>query len=448
MFRKILIANRGEIAVRIIRAAKELGIATVAVYSEADRDSLHVRYADEAICLGGMSGQDSYLKIPSIMSAAEITGADAIHPGYGFLSENTQFAEICDMYHIAFIGPRAECIAKMGDKATARATAIACGVPVTPGTGIVKTPAEAKKLIEEKIGWPVMIKATAGGGGKGMRIAWNAEELEPAMLAAQGEAGAAFGNPDVYIEKYLANPRHIEIQILGDSHGNVIYLGERDCSIQRRHQKLIEEAPAFSLPADMRNKMGMAAVALAKAIRYDSAGTLEFLVDHDRDFYFMEMNTRVQVEHTVTEMITGLDIIKLQIQIAAGARLNINQSDIVLTGHAIECRINAEDPENDFLPSPGVLEKFILPGGNGVRVDTHSYQGYEISPWYDSMIGKLITFGIDRAEAVAKMKRALQEFIVEGIETTIPFHLKVLQNPLYLEGKTSTNFIEENFSDK
>ncbi|MDR3258267.1 MAG: acetyl-CoA carboxylase biotin carboxylase subunit [Fusobacteriaceae bacterium] len=448
MFKKILIANRGEIAVRIIRAARELDIPTVAVYSEADKNSLHVKLADESVCIGSVSSAESYLKIPNIIAAAEITGADAIHPGYGFLSENTKFSEICGMYNITFIGPRAECITKMGDKATARATAIANGVPVTNGTGIVSSVAVAKKLIKDKIGYPVMIKATAGGGGKGMRIANTEKELEENMVAAQNEAESAFGNPDVYIEKYLKNPRHIEIQILGDKHGNVIYLGERDCSIQRRHQKLIEEAPSFSLPIDIRNKMGIAAVTLASAIKYDSAGTLEFLVDGNNDFYFMEMNTRVQVEHTVTEMITGLDIIKLQIQIAAGAKLNIKQNDIVLTGHAIECRINAEDPRNDFLPSPGIIEKFIVPGGNGVRVDTHSYQGYEISPYYDSMIGKLITFGIDRNEAIAKMKRALREFIIEGIDTTIPFHLEVLDNKLYKDGKISTNFIAENFSNK
>ena len=448
MFKKILIANRGEIAVRVIRAARELGIKTVAVYSEADKESLHVRLADEAVCIGGVSSTESYLKVPNIIAAAEITGADAIHPGYGFLSENAKFASICEEHNITFIGPRPECITKMGDKATARATAIANNVPLTNGTGIVRSISEAKKEFNETITYPVMIKATAGGGGKGMRIARNDEELEMNIVAAQTEAGAAFGNPDVYIEKFVENPRHIEIQILGDKYGNVIYLGERDCSIQRRHQKLIEEAPSFSLPFEVRKAMGEAAVTLAKAINYDSAGTLEFLVDKDNKFYFMEMNTRVQVEHTVTEMVTGLDIIKLQIQIASGAKLNISQDDIQLFGHAIECRINAEDPENNFLPSPGVLTKYIVPGGNGVRVDSHSYQGYEISPYYDSMIGKLITFGINREEAIAKMKRALNEYIIEGIDTTIPFHLEVLNNELYLAGKTSTNFIEENFSKK
>lgn len=446
MFKKILIANRGEIAVRVIRAAKELGISTVAVYSDVDKDSLHVRLADEAVCIGGAAANDSYLKIPNIMAAAEITGADAIHPGYGFLSENAKFGEICQKYDITFIGPRPDCITRMGDKATARATAIENDVPVTNGTGIIKDVEVAKEFIKEKVGYPVMIKATAGGGGKGMRIARNEEELKENIVAAQNEAGAAFGNPDVYVEKYVENPRHIEIQIIGDKHGNVIYLGERDCSIQRRHQKLIEEAPSFSLPIHVRRKMGEAAVKLASAIEYDSAGTLEFLVDKNNDFFFMEMNTRVQVEHTVTEMVTGLDIIKLQIQVAAGSRLNIKQEDIMLEGHSIECRINAEDSKNNFLPSPGVLETFIVPGGNGVRVDSHSYQGYEISPYYDSMIGKLITFGIDRNEAIVKMKRALEEFIIEGIDTTIPFHLKVLNNQLYLDGMTSTNFIDEQFS--
>lgn len=448
MFNKILIANRGEIAVRIIRAAKELGIKTVAVYSQADKESLHVKLADEAICIGGISSTESYLKVPNIIAAAQITGADAIHPGYGFLSENAKFASICEEHNIVFIGPRAECITRMGDKATARATAIENNVPVTNGTGIVRDIEEAKKEIAERIKYPVMIKATAGGGGKGMRIARNDEELERNIVAAQTEAGSAFGNPDVYIEKFVENPRHVEVQILGDKHGNVIYLGERDCSIQRRHQKLIEEAPSFSLPNSVRKAMGQAAVALAKAINYDSAGTLEFLVDKNNDFYFMEMNTRVQVEHTVTEMVTGLDIIKLQIEVAAGKKLNIEQDDVVLIGHAIECRINAEDCENGFLPSPGVITKYIAPGGFGVRVDSHSYQGYEISPYYDSMIGKLITFGVNREEAIAKMRRALKEYVIEGVDTTIPFHLQVLDNELYLAGKTSTNFIEENFSKK
>lgn len=448
MFKKILIANRGEIAVRVIRAARELGIKTVAVYSEADKESLHVQIADEAICIGGPLSTESYLKIPNIIAAAEITGSDAIHPGYGFLSENSRFAKICETHNIVFIGPNPECIIKMGDKATARETAIENNVPLTRGTGIVKNIDAAKKEVEENIKYPVIIKATAGGGGKGMRIARNSEELESGIIAAQNEAEAAFGNPDVYIEKFVENPKHVEIQILGDKFGNVIHLGERDCSIQRRHQKLIEEAPSFSLPEKVRKKMGESAVRLAKAIGYDSAGTMEFLVDSNNDFYFMEMNTRVQVEHTVTEMITGLDIIKLQIKIAEGEKLNIEQEDVMLYGHAIECRINAEDSENGFLPSPGVITKYIAPGGNGVRIDSHSYQGYEISPYYDSMIGKLIVHGLNRDEAIEKMKRALMEYIIEGVDTTIPFHLEVLDNPLYREGKVSTNFIEENFFKK
>lgn len=448
MFKKILIANRGEIAVRIIRAARELGIPTVAVYSEADKDSLHVKLADEAICIGGPLSTESYLKIPNILAAAEVTGANAIHPGYGFLSENARFARICESHNITFIGPRPEAIEQMGDKATARETAIKNNVPLTNGTGIVMSIEKAKKDVEERIGYPVMIKATAGGGGKGMRIARDSHELETNIVAAQTEADAAFGNPDVYIEKFVENPKHVEVQILGDKYGNVIHLGERNCSIQRRHQKLIEEAPSFGLPENVRKAMGEAAVKLAKAINYDSAGTLEFLVDKDNNFYFMEMNTRVQVEHTVTEMVTGVDIIKLQIKIAEGEKLNISQEDIVLFGHAIECRINAEDTENNFLPSPGTIEKYIVSGGPGVRVDSHSYQGYEISPYYDSMIGKLIVHGVDREEAISRMKRALKDFVIEGIDTTIPFHLEVLDNKVYRSGDVTTKFIEENFSNK
>ncbi|MGX6591335.1 acetyl-CoA carboxylase biotin carboxylase subunit [Cetobacterium ceti] len=448
MFKKILIANRGEIAVRIIRAARELGIPTVAVYSEADKDSLHVKLADEAICIGGPLSTESYLKIPNILAAAEVTGANAIHPGYGFLSENARFARICESHNITFIGPRPEAIKQMGDKATARETAIKNNVPLTNGTGIVMSIEKAKKDVEERIGYPVMIKATAGGGGKGMRIARDPHELETNIVAAQTEADAAFGNPDVYIEKFVENPKHVEVQILGDKYGNVIHLGERNCSIQRRHQKLIEEAPSFGLPENVRKAMGEAAVKLAKAINYDSAGTLEFLVDKDNNFYFMEMNTRVQVEHTVTEMVTGVDIIKLQIKIAEGEKLNISQEDIVLFGHAIECRINAEDTENNFLPSPGTIEKYIVSGGPGVRVDSHSYQGYEISPYYDSMIGKLIVHGVDREEAISRMKRALKDFVIEGIDTTIPFHLEVLDNKVYRSGDVTTKFIEENFSNK
>ncbi len=445
MFNKILIANRGEVAVRIIRAAKELGIKTVAVYSEADRDSLHVKLADEAVCIGGALSTDSYLKIPNIIAAAEMTGANAIHPGYGFLAENVKFAKICQVHDIVFIGPAPEAIEKMGDKATARKTAIEVGVPLTNGTGIVKSIVEAKKIVDEKIGYPVIVKATAGGGGKGMRLVRKPEELEEKIIAAQTEAEAAFGNPDVYIEKFIEEPRHIEIQIIGDKYGNVIHLGERDCSIQRRHQKLIEEAPSHNLPEKVRKAMGEAAVKLAKNINYDSAGTLEFLVDKDNNFYFMEMNTRVQVEHTVTEMITGIDIIKLQIRIAEGDRLNISQDDVDCFGHAIECRINAENVEEGFIPSPGKIEKYIAPGGLGVRIDSHAYQGYEISPYYDSMIGKLIVHGITREEAIQKMKRALEEYTIDGISTTIPFYLEILDNEIYKNGIVTTKFIEENF---
>jgi len=447
MFKKILIANRGEIAVRIIRAAKELEIKTVAVYSAADKDSLHVTLADEAICIGPAMSTESYLKIPNIIAAAEVTGAEAIHPGYGFLAENAEFAKICKRHGIVFIGPSPECINNMGDKATARATAVANGVPLTNGTGIIHKMEDARKVVHEKIGYPVMIKATAGGGGKGMRIARDDDEFAVNFVAAQNEADAAFGNPDCYVEKYVENPRHIEFQIVGDKFGNVVHLGERDCSIQRRHQKLVEEAPSATLPEDVRRKMGEAAVKLAKAINYDSVGTLEFLVDVNNDFFFMEMNTRVQVEHTITEAITGFDIIKAQIIVASGHELHVKQSDIELHGHSIECRINAEDPENGFMPSAGTLEKYIVPGGIGVRVDSHSYQGYSIPPYYDSMIGKLIVHGIDREEAIIRMKRALEEYKIEGVETTIKFHEKVLENEEFKSGNYTTNFIEKNFPE-
>jgi acetyl-CoA carboxylase biotin carboxylase subunit len=447
MFKKILIANRGEIAVRIIRAAKELEIKTVAVYSVADKESLHVELADEAICIGPAMSTESYLKIPNIIAAAEATGAEAIHPGYGFLAENAEFAKICKKHGIVFIGPSPEAINNMGDKATARATAIANGVPLTNGTGIIHEMEEARATVHEKIGYPVMIKATAGGGGKGMRIARDDEEFAINFAAAQNEADAAFGNPDCYVEKYVENPRHIEIQIVGDKFGHVVHLGERDCSIQRRHQKLIEEAPSATLPEDVRIKMGEAAVKLAKAINYDSVGTLEFLVDVNNDFFFMEMNTRVQVEHTVTEAVTGFDIIKAQIIVASGHELQITQDDIELHGHSIECRINAEDSDNGFMPSAGTLEKYVVPGGIGVRVDSHSYQGYSIPPYYDSMIGKLIVHGVDREEAIIRMKRALEEYQIEGVETTIKFHEKVLNNEEFKSGKYSTNFIEKNFPE-
>ena len=447
MFKKILIANRGEIAVRIIRAARELGIATVAVYSEADKDSLHVKLADEAICIGAASSADSYLKIPNIISAALITKSEAIHPGYGFLAENASFAKICAQNNIVFIGPSPELINMMGDKATARETAIKHKVPITKGSdGIVPNVEKAKK-VAKWITYPVMIKATAGGGGKGMRIAHDEKELVENYIAAQNEAKAAFGNPDVYIEKYVEEPRHVEIQVIGDKFGNVVHLGERDCSIQRRHQKLIEEAPSAGIDAKTRDKMGKFAAKLAKGIGYDSVGTLEFLVDKSMNFYFMEMNTRIQVEHTISEEITGVDLIKEQIRVAAGEKLSFSQKDININGHAIECRINAEDSENGFLPSSGTLEKYIPSGGIGVRVDSHSYQNYDIPPYYDSMIAKLIVKGKNREEAIQRMKRALKEFLIEGIDTTIPFHLRVLDNEEFKKGTIYTNFIETHFKD-
>ena len=447
MFKKILIANRGEIAVRIIRAARELGISTVAVYSEADADSLHVALADEAICIGPASSSESYLKIPNIISAAQITGAEAIHPGYGFLSENASFAKICTQNNIVFIGPKPELINMMGDKATARETAIKHKVPITKGSdGIVPNVEEAKK-VAKWITYPVMIKATAGGGGKGMRIAHDEKELAENYVVAQNEAKANFGNPDVYIEKYVEEPRHVEIQVIGDKFGNVVHLGERDCSIQRRNQKLVEETPSPGIDAKTREKMGKFAAKLAKGIGYDSVGTLEFLVDNSMNFYFMEMNTRIQVEHTISEEITGVDLVKEQIRVAAGEKLSFTQKDIEIRGHVIECRINAEDSENGFLPSSGVLEKYIPSGGIGVRVDSHSYQNYEIPPYYDSMIAKLIVKGKNREEAIARMKRALKEFKIEGVDTTIPFHLKVLENEAFKEGKFYTNFIETYFKE-
>ena len=447
MFKKILIANRGEIAVRIIRAARELGIATVAVYSEADKDSLHVKLADEAICIGAASSADSYLKIPNIISAALITKSEAIHPGYGFLAENASFAKICAQNNIVFIGPSPELINMMGDKAKARETAIKHKEAITKGSdGIVPNVEEAKK-VAKWITYPVMIKATAGGGGKGMRIAHDEKELVENYIAAQNEAKAAFGNPDVYIEKYVEEPRHVEIQVIGDKFGNVVHLGERDCSIQRRHQKLIEEAPSAGIDAKTRDKMGKFAAKLAKGIGYDSVGTLEFLVDKSMNFYFMEMNTRIQVEHTISEEITGVDLIKEQIRVAAGEKLSFSQKDININGHAIECRINAEDSENGFLPSSGTLEKYIPAGGIGVRVDSHSYQNYDIPPYYDSMIAKLIVKGKNREEAIQRMKRALKEFLIEGIDTTIPFHLRVLDNEEFKKGTIYTNFIETHFKD-
>ncbi|MHB8155320.1 MAG: acetyl-CoA carboxylase biotin carboxylase subunit [Candidatus Omnitrophota bacterium] len=443
MFNKVLIANRGEIALRIIRACKELGIRTVAVYSQADKDSLHVRFADEAICIGKPKSSDSYLSIPAIISAAEIADVDAIHPGYGFLSERAHFAEICESCKITFIGPPPLAITKMGDKSVAKDTMKQAKVPIVPGSeGTVKDEHDAIK-IAEKIGYPVMIKASAGGGGKGMRIAHNRPSLVSNLQTAQAEAQAAFGNNEVYIEKYIDGARHIEVQVLADKFGNTIHLRERECSIQRRHQKLIEETPSPAINNKTREKMGEAAVKAAKAVKYYSVGTVEFILDKDGSFYFMEMNTRIQVEHPITELITGVDLVKEQIRVAAGEKLKLAQKDIFCNGHAIECRINAEDPDNNFMPSPGKVTMYHPSGGFGVRVDSHLYTGYSVPPYYDSLIAKLIVHADDRKQAIARMRRALGEFIVEGIKTTIPFHLKVLDNPSFQKGEYSTKFIEE-----
>ncbi len=443
MFSKILIANRGEIALRIIRACKELDIRTVAVFSEVDRNSLHVRLADEAICIGQAASSSSYLNIPAIISAAEITDVEAIHPGYGFLAENPHFAEICESCKINFIGPTPENIRLMGDKMAARSTMQKAGLPIVPGSiAVVKSKEEALKTAKS-IGYPVIIKAAAGGGGKGMRICHNDLTLVSSLMTAQAEAEANFGNPSVYIEKYMEKPRHIEIQILGDKYGHLLHLGERDCSIQRRHQKLLEESPSPVVDNKLRRRLGDLALKGAKTVNYVSAGTIEFLLDSHNNFYFMEMNTRIQVEHPVTEMVTGIDLIKEQIRIAAGERLKYQQDHIQIKGAAIECRINAEDPENNFMPSPGKIEQLILPGGPGIRLDTHIYAGYEISPYYDSLIAKLIAYGRNRSEAIKIMQRALTEFYIAPIKTTIPFHLNLMENPLFLKGDISTHFIQE-----
>lgn len=444
MFKKVLIANRGEIAVRVIRACHELGIKTVAVYSTADKDALHVRLADEAYCIGPTASKDSYLNKTNLISVATATGADAIHPGYGFLAENADFAELCADCDITFIGPSPQAMTKMGDKNEARDTMKAAGVPIVPGTDdLIEDIDEAIKVAEDA-GYPVIIKATAGGGGKGMRVARTEEELISSVRQAQKEAQSAFGNPGVYLEKYLEDTRHIEIQIIADNHGNVCYLGERDCSIQRRHQKLVEEAPSPALDGETRRQMGEAAVAAAKAVNYSGAGTIEFLLDVTGKFYFMEMNTRIQVEHTVTEMITGIDLVKEQILVAAGAPLSFKQEDVQIDGWAIECRINAENPAKNFMPSPGTINFYLPPGGFGVRIDSAAYQGYKISPFYDSMIAKLIVWGKDRNDAIARMKRALSEMIVDGdgIHTTIPFHLKLLEHEKFVEGNFNTKFLE------
>jgi acetyl-CoA carboxylase, biotin carboxylase subunit len=441
MFKKVLIANRGEIALRIIRACRELDIQTVAVYSEADRESLHVRFADDDVCIGPAPARESYLKIPRLIAAAEITGADAIHPGYGFLAENAEFAETCAASNITFIGPNAEQIRLMGDKATARRTMAEVGVPIVPGTpGPVEEVEEALSFARE-IGFPVIIKAAAGGGGKGMRVANDAEDFSRAFQLARSEALSAFGSGDVYVEKYLARPRHIEFQILGDSHGNVIHLGERDCSVQRRHQKLIEEAPSPAMTPELRQRMGDDAVRGAKAIEYVGAGTIEMLLDTDGSYYFMEMNTRIQVEHPVTEMITGVDLVKEQIRVAAGERLTVKELP-PLRGHVIEVRVNAEDPARSFQPSPGRIEVFNPPGGPGVRVDTHIYTGYTVPPYYDSLLAKLICQGSTRMEAIKRMQIALDSFIVEGVTTTVPFLGRVMQNPRFQAGEVDTKFLE------
>ncbi|MBI5372127.1 MAG: acetyl-CoA carboxylase biotin carboxylase subunit [Sphingobacteriales bacterium] len=440
MFKKILIANRGEIALRIIRTAREMGIKTVAVYSTADRDSLHVKFADEAVCIGRPQSGDSYLNIPHLMAAAEITNADAIHPGYGFLAENAKFAQICNDHGIKFIGPTPEMINAMGDKITAKETMIKAGVPVVPGgDGLLKSVDEAKGIAKE-MGYPVILKATAGGGGKGMRIVWEESELEKAYDTAKAEAAAAFKNDGIYMEKFVEEPRHIEIQVAGDQYGTVCHLSERDCSIQRRHQKLVEESPSPFMTDELRYKMGEAAKKAAGAINYESVGTVEFLVDRHRNFYFMEMNTRIQVEHCVTEEVINFDLIKEQILIAAGHR--ISGKDYIPQMHSIECRINAEDPYNDFRPSPGKITVLHQPGGHGVRVDSHVYAGYVIPPYYDSMIGKLITVAQTRQEAIQTMYRALSEYVIEGVKTTIPFHLQLMQDERFRSGDFNTKFLE------
>ncbi len=440
MFKKILIANRGEIALRIIRTCKEMGIKTVAVYSQADKDSLHVRFADEAVCIGPPASSGSYLNIPNLMAAAEITNADAIHPGYGFLSENAEFSQICEEYNIKFIGASAAMITSMGDKATAKATMKAAGVPTIPGSeGLLESMEQGIELANE-IKYPVILKATAGGGGKGMRVVNNDGEFKKAWESAKAEAAAAFGNDGMYLEKFVEEPRHVEIQVFGDKHGNACHLSERDCSIQRRHQKLVEESPSPVMTDDLRQRMGEAAIKGTKAVNYEGAGTIEFLVDKNGDFYFMEMNTRIQVEHPVTEMVTSYDLIKEQIKVAAG--IQISGENYYPNGHSIECRINAEDPANNFRPSPGKITNLHYPGGAGVRVDSHVYAGYVIPPYYDSMIAKLIVYAQTREEAIVRMKRALEEFVIEGIKTTIPFHLDLMNDEGFNAGNFTTKYLD------
>ncbi|MYA77961.1 MAG: acetyl-CoA carboxylase biotin carboxylase subunit [Gemmatimonadetes bacterium] len=442
MFQKILIANRGEIALRVIRSCKELNIATLAVHSESDQDSLHVRFADEAVCIGSNAPNDSYLNIPRIISAAEIMNADAVHPGYGFLSENPHFAEVCESCDIAFIGPPSRAIRLMGDKAEARKTVAASDVPTIPGTEDVVHDEDAAVDASREIGFPLVIKASAGGGGRGIRIVRDAEELREAFRLASREAQNAFNNPALYLERYIEKARHIEVQVLGDRHGQVVHLGERDCSIQRRRQKLIEESPSPFVDDELRSRLGEAALRAARAIDYENAGTVEFLVTEDRQFYFMEMNTRIQVEHPVTEMVVSQDLVKEQIRVAAGNPLGFTQEDVQMRGHAIECRINAEDPDRNFMPSTGEITSFHTPGGYGVRVDSHVYAQYVVTPFYDSMLAKLIVWGKDREEAMTRSERALEEFIVEGINTTIPFHQFMLKHPTFRSGQADTDFVE------
>ncbi|MBM7577549.1 acetyl-CoA carboxylase biotin carboxylase subunit [Jeotgalibacillus terrae] len=444
MIKKILIANRGEIAVRVIRACKELNIETVAVYSEADKEALHVQLADEAVCIGPKLSKDSYLNFTNVISAAKLTGADAIHPGYGFLAENVDFAELCRDCNVTFIGPSPEAISKMGTKDVARETMRAAGVPVVPGSkGIISSPEDGLKLADE-MGYPVIIKATAGGGGKGIRVAHDQADLEKGIKATQREAEAAFGNPGVYIEKFIEDFRHVEIQVMADTHGNTIHLGERDCSIQRRLQKLLEETPSPALDQKVRERMGDAAVKAAEAVGYTGAGTVEFIYDHnEKSFYFMEMNTRIQVEHPVTEMVTGVDLIKEQIKVASGEKLSLTQDEVTFSGWSMECRINAENPEKNFMPSAGKITMYLPPGGPGVRIDSAAYTGYEIPPYYDSMIAKVITYGATRDEAIAKMRRALSEFVIEGVHTTIPFHLRLLSHDVFKGGDFNTKFLEK-----
>ncbi|QDT60827.1 Biotin carboxylase [Stieleria bergensis] len=448
MFQKILIANRGEIAVRIIRACRELGIQSVAVYSTADADSMHVQLADEAYCVGGPKSADSYLKIDQIIAAAEVGDVDAIHPGYGFLAENAHFNEVCRSSGFEFIGPSPTAMEKLGDKNTARSMAIANEVPVVPGSdGLIEDDAAAIETAKE-IGFPVLIKATAGGGGKGMRVAETADDLENALSQARNEAQAAFGNGGVYLERYITSPRHVEVQVIADHHGNVCHLFERDCSVQRRHQKLIEEAPSPNLPADKRKAICEAAVRMIRGADYSNAATVEFIVDQNDDFFFIEVNARIQVEHPVTEMITGVDLIKEQIRVASGEKLSFKQDDLKVIGHAMECRINAENPDKNFMPNPGLIKKFYAPGGLGVRFDSHVYGGYSVPPHYDSMIGKLIVHCVDREQAIITMRRALAEIVTDGISTTAPFHDVVLQHPTFVEGKHDTKFVEREFTGK